>query len=125
VILRNYLAREQLAPLIKGTVVDGYEFLADDKNALRERLLEDVARMESPQNDETGTLPVDHFFNVRGIGTVVLDLWPKEASRSMMCSWSCRERRLPWYGSIQSMMRTSIRQAWARGLGLPSRDRGG
>jgi selenocysteine-specific translation elongation factor len=72
VILRNYLAREQLAPLIKGTVVDGYEFLADDKNALRERLLEDVARMESPQNDETGTLPVDHFFNVRGIGTVVL-----------------------------------------------------
>ena len=72
VILRNYLAREQLAPLIRGTVVDAYEFLADDKNALRERLLEDVARMESPQNDETGTLPVDHFFNVRGIGTVVL-----------------------------------------------------
>ena len=72
VILRNYLARDQLAPLIRGTVVDGYEFLADDKNALRERLLEDVARMDSPQNDETGTLPVDHFFNVRGIGTVVL-----------------------------------------------------
>ena len=72
VILRNYLAREQIAPLIKGTVVDGYEFLADDKNALRESLLEDVARMESPQNDETGTMPVDHFFNVRGIGTVVL-----------------------------------------------------
>ena len=72
VILRNYLARDQLAPLIRGTVVDGYEFLADDKNALRERFLEDVARMESPQNDETGTLPVDHFFNVRGIGTVVL-----------------------------------------------------
>ena len=72
VILRNYLAREQLAPLIRGTVVDAYEFLADDKNALRERLLEDVSRMESPQNHETGTLPVDHFFNVRGIGTVVL-----------------------------------------------------
>ncbi len=72
VILRNYLSREQIAPLIKGTVVDGYEFLPDDKNALREHLLEQVAKMDSPQNAETGTMPVDHFFNVRGIGTVVL-----------------------------------------------------
>jgi selenocysteine-specific translation elongation factor len=60
VILKNYLSREQIAPLIKGTVVDGYEFLEDDKN------------LSSPHNAETGTLPVDHFFNVRGIGTVVL-----------------------------------------------------
>jgi selenocysteine-specific translation elongation factor len=72
VILRNYLSREQIATLIKGTVVDGYEFLEDDKNALRERLLADVAKVESRQDSETGTMPVDHFFNVRGIGTVVL-----------------------------------------------------
>lgn len=72
VILRNYLSREQIAPLIKGTVVDGYEFLEDDKNALRERLLEEAAKMESSFDSETGTMPVDHFFNVRGIGTVVL-----------------------------------------------------
>jgi len=72
VILRNYLSREQIAPLIKGTVVDGYEFLEDNKNALRERLLEDAAIMESYYDSETGTMPVDHFFNVRGIGTVVL-----------------------------------------------------
>jgi len=72
VILRNYLAREQIAPLIKGTVVDGYQFLPDDKNALREGLLVQVAKIDSPQNEETGTMPVDHFFNVRGIGTVVL-----------------------------------------------------
>jgi selenocysteine-specific translation elongation factor len=72
VVLKNYLSREQIAPFIKGTVVDGYEFLEDDKNVLREKLLEDVGKMDSPQNAETGSLPVDHFFNVRGIGTVVL-----------------------------------------------------
>ena len=72
VILKNYLSREQIAPLIKGTVVDGYEFLEDDKNLLREKFLEDASKVSSPQNEETGTLPVDHFFNVRGIGTVVL-----------------------------------------------------
>lgn len=72
VILRNYLSREQIAPLIKGTVVDGYEFLEDDKNALRERLLEEASKMESSCDSETGTMPVDHFFNVKGIGTVVL-----------------------------------------------------
>jgi len=72
VVLKNYISREQIAPLIRGTVVDGYEFLEDDKNLLRERFLADVARVNSPQDVETGTLPVDHFFNVRGIGTVVL-----------------------------------------------------
>jgi selenocysteine-specific translation elongation factor len=72
VILRNYITREQISPLIKGTVVDGYEFLADDKNVLRERLLVDVAKMQPSYDSLTGTMPVDHFFNVRGIGTVVL-----------------------------------------------------
>jgi len=72
VILKNYISREQIAPLIKGTVVDGYEFLEDDKNLLREKFIEDATKVISQQNAETGTLPVDHFFNVRGIGTVVL-----------------------------------------------------
>jgi len=72
VVLKNYLSREQIAPFIKGTVVDGYDFLEDDKNVLRERLLVDVGNMISPQDRATGSLPVDHFFNVRGIGTVVL-----------------------------------------------------
>jgi selenocysteine-specific translation elongation factor len=72
VILRNYLSRDQIAPLIKGTVVEGYEFVEDDRNAIRERLLEEAAKMVATCDSETGTMPVDHFFNVRGIGTVVL-----------------------------------------------------
>lgn len=72
VVLRNFISREQIAPLIKGTVVDGYEFVEDDKNAIRERLLQDVEKMETSCDSTVGTMPVDHFFNVRGIGTVVL-----------------------------------------------------
>jgi selenocysteine-specific translation elongation factor len=72
VILRNYITREQVAPLIKGTVVDGYDFVEDDKNAIRERLLQDVEKLETTCSSSIGTMPVDHFFNVRGIGTVVL-----------------------------------------------------
>jgi len=72
VILRNYLSQEQLAPLIRGTVIEGYRFMEDDKIVLRESLLEDVARVDSPQDISTGSLPVDHFFSVRGIGTVAL-----------------------------------------------------
>lgn len=72
VMLRNYLSRDQIAPLIKGTVVEAYEFVEDDKNTIRERLLQEAAGLSSPCDSETGTMPVDHFFNVRGIGTVVL-----------------------------------------------------
>jgi len=72
VVLRNFITREQITPLIKGTVVDGYEFIEDDKNAIRERLLQDVEKMETSCESTVGTMPVDHFFNVRGIGTVVL-----------------------------------------------------
>ncbi|NYT01155.1 MAG: elongation factor Tu [Methanosarcinales archaeon] len=72
VILRNYLSREQLLPLIKGTVIEGYRFMEDDKIVLRESLLEEAAKIESPQDEPSGSLPVDHFFSVRGIGTVAL-----------------------------------------------------
>lgn len=72
VILRNYLSRDQIAPLIKGTVVEGFEFIDDDKNVVRELLLAEVAKMVAPCDSATGTMPIDHFFNVRGIGTVVL-----------------------------------------------------
>jgi selenocysteine-specific translation elongation factor len=72
VILRNFIAKEQIAPLIKGTVVEGYEFVEDDKNAIRERLIDDAAKLQTACESTIGTMPVDHFFNVRGIGTVVL-----------------------------------------------------
>jgi len=71
-ILRNHLQQEQLLPLIKGTVVESYEFAEDDRIALRERYQEEVGRLDDTVQNETGTMPVDHSFNVRGVGTVAL-----------------------------------------------------
>lgn len=72
VILRNYLDRSQVDPLIKGTVVENYKFIEDDSIVLRESLLEDAANVSRVVTDNPGTVMVDHHFNVKGIGTVIL-----------------------------------------------------
>jgi selenocysteine-specific translation elongation factor len=70
-VLRNYVPKEKIEPLIRGTILEKYEFLTDDANALRERLLGDAAE-QKPQPATVGTVPVDHSFNVKGVGVVVL-----------------------------------------------------
>ena len=73
VVLRNYITPEQIAPLIQGTVVEHYQFLPDDRMRIREQLIGDVEAMKEPdQIREHGAVPIDHFFNVKGIGVVVL-----------------------------------------------------
>jgi selenocysteine-specific translation elongation factor len=75
IILKNYLTPEQMTPLIRGTVMEGYRYVEEDPIAMRERLLKEAqARTVSPP---PGGLPpctvsIDHHFNVRGIGTVIL-----------------------------------------------------
>ena len=74
-VLRNYITPEQLNPLIKGTVLQNYEFIDDDAIKIRERLLKEADKVDSkepPSNISTGVVPIDHFFDVKGIGTVVL-----------------------------------------------------
>lgn len=71
-ILRNYLTPDELAPLLRGTVVEGYELRGDDPAALREELLERSAARSEETGAASGTVPVDHAFPVKGIGTVVL-----------------------------------------------------
>ena len=46
--------------------------MEDDKNLLRERLLADAAEKPREMKDTPGVVSVDHHFNVKGIGTVVL-----------------------------------------------------
>ncbi|MBP2132118.1 selenocysteine-specific translation elongation factor [Methanomicrobium sp. W14] len=72
VILRNYLDKSQIEPLIRGTVIENYSFIEDDPNVLREKLFEDAAKKPHEVTEEPGIVPVDHHFNVKGIGTVVL-----------------------------------------------------
>jgi selenocysteine-specific translation elongation factor len=70
-VLRNYVPKEKIEPIIKGTILEKYEFLPDDANVLREKLLADAAQ-QKPATATVGTVPVDHAFNVKGVGVVVL-----------------------------------------------------
>ncbi|MDD1705568.1 MAG: elongation factor Tu [Methanoregulaceae archaeon] len=72
-VLRNYISPEQIAPLIRGTVVEQYLPFPDDRMKIREQLTTDVETIREPGSiPEHGAVPVDHFFNVKGIGVVVL-----------------------------------------------------
>jgi selenocysteine-specific translation elongation factor len=70
-ILRNYIPKERIEPIIRGSILEKFEFLSEDVNVLRERLLADAAQ-QKPTDGSTGTVSVDHSFNVKGIGVVVL-----------------------------------------------------
>ena len=75
-VLRNYITKEKIQPLIKGTSLETFEFLADDPTVLREKLLAEAAKLKpneiSSGQSATGTVPVDHAFNVKGVGVVIL-----------------------------------------------------
>jgi selenocysteine-specific translation elongation factor len=75
-VLRNYIPKEKIEPLIKGTNLEKFEFLADDPTVLREKLLAEAAEqktVELPAGQSViGTVPVDHAFNVKGVGVVIL-----------------------------------------------------
>jgi selenocysteine-specific translation elongation factor len=73
-VLRNYIPKEKIEPLIKGTSIEGFEFVNDDANMLREKLLAEAAQMKPAENQGVGTVPVDHAFNVKGVGVVILGI---------------------------------------------------
>ena len=73
IILRNYLTREKVEPIIKGTVLEKFEFAVDNPVLLREAFLKKASEKEVFSDSvSSGTVPVDHAFNVKGVGTVVL-----------------------------------------------------
>lgn len=75
IILRNYIPKEKIEPLIKGTTLQDFEFVNDDANLIREKLLAEAAKQTSVQIPQSGgTVPVDHAFNVKGVGVVVLGI---------------------------------------------------
>lgn len=75
-ILKNYITPDQIAPLIKGTVLEHYEVICEDSVGLRENLLEIAVRQtlsqKAPGTPGKGVVPVDAHFNVKGVGVVVL-----------------------------------------------------
>lgn len=77
-VLRNYLTKEKVQPLIKGTNLEKFEFLEDNPTLIKEKLLNEVTSKNTsiaPECPNTkGTVPVDHSFNVKGVGAVILGL---------------------------------------------------
>jgi len=78
IILRNYVPKEKIEALIKGTCLEKFEIIADDPNVLREKLLLEASQ-QKPVEVQTGkqaigSVPVDHAFNVKGVGVVVLGI---------------------------------------------------
>jgi selenocysteine-specific translation elongation factor len=75
IVLRNYIPKEKIQPIIKGTNLENFEFIEDDANQLREKLFADAAKQKPASGTQTvGTVPVDHAFNVKGVGVVVLGI---------------------------------------------------
>ncbi len=77
-VLRNYVPQEKIVPLIKGTSLEGFEFTEDNPALLKERCLAEAAQKSNGEAESGfGTVPVDHAFSVKGVGTVVLGLVAK------------------------------------------------
>jgi selenocysteine-specific translation elongation factor len=81
IVLRNYVTKEKIQPLIKGTSLENFEIINDDPIYIREQLLAETAKqktVELPAGQQAvGTVPVDHSFNVKGVGVVVLGVVAK------------------------------------------------
>jgi selenocysteine-specific translation elongation factor len=74
-VFRNYMSKEKVEPLVKGTILENYNFVADDPATLRETLLAEVTQTPAQNLEQTlGAVVVDHAFNVKGIGAVILGL---------------------------------------------------
>ncbi len=73
-VLRNYITPDQILPLIKGTAVSGYQIVRDDLAALRENMISEAEHLPEPGTvkKNPGSVPIDHFFHVQGIGPVAL-----------------------------------------------------
>jgi selenocysteine-specific translation elongation factor len=75
-ILKNYITVDQIAPLIKGTVIEHYEVMDEDMVGLREKILEITVKLTAHHKGKAhganGVVPIDHHFNVKGVGVVVL-----------------------------------------------------
>jgi selenocysteine-specific translation elongation factor len=76
IILRNYVSKEKIEALIKGTSLEKFKIIPDDPNDLREKLLMEASQQKTAEipvgQQPIGAVPVDHAFNVKGVGVVIL-----------------------------------------------------
>ncbi len=71
IYLTNYLQPDQIIPLLKGTVLENYTFTTLPPPELKEELLQSYEQFEDGRST---IVPIDHHFNVKGIGPVILGI---------------------------------------------------
>ena len=72
IIPRNYITADQIKKFTKDTAVEKYEIIEENLPHLREVIMGKAMELPKGENSGVGGVTVDHFFNVRGIGTVAL-----------------------------------------------------
>lgn len=72
IIPRNYITADQILKFTKDTTVEGYKIVEENLPVLREFVMKMALDLEKGPDSETGGVIVDHYFNVKGIGTVAL-----------------------------------------------------
>ena len=70
-VLKNYHSEEEIKPFINNTNLKNYSFYEDKPAEIREFLIE-MAKNKKIEEKSKGSVSIDHFFNVRGVGTVIL-----------------------------------------------------
>jgi selenocysteine-specific translation elongation factor len=74
-VLRKYITQEKIELLVKGTILENYKFVADEPARLKEALIAEATQTATTTDEQrSGTVSVDHAFNVKGVGVVILGL---------------------------------------------------
>lgn len=68
IILGENLIKEQVIPIIKPTILKNYEFIEND----RIKIIETLKKADIKPKEGNVRVPIDHFFEVESVGTVVL-----------------------------------------------------
>jgi selenocysteine-specific translation elongation factor len=74
IVLTNYITGDQIKRFIKDTVLENYSMMEDDLPHLRQILQEKADNIPIGDQADAGAVVIDHSFNVRGIGAVVLGI---------------------------------------------------
>lgn len=69
ILLTNYLQPEQIAPLLKGTNLESWPILTEEDWP---RIRAHIARAPERSTEGQVIVPIDHHFDVKGVGAVVL-----------------------------------------------------
>lgn len=67
-IVADGIPREQITQLVKGSSLEAFDVVSNDIAELRQRIL----KTEIKHGDSRPWVPVDNYFEVKGVGTVVL-----------------------------------------------------